>query len=148
MIDRLLARLHGRKPKLLRVRDRPEIPLHTNASETDIRTCVTKREISGGTGNDAGRNCRDAFLNLAKTCAPYSAVISTRQLISHGGRDGVGAQNADRIEVFRLPPYALERKPDEYVTNDVKQVMGRRGTPPGHADGQGVHEGWTDIAHA
>ena len=39
------------------------------------------------------------------------------------------AQNADRIEVFYLPPYAPERNPDEYVNNDVKQAMGRRGTP-------------------
>jgi hypothetical protein len=30
---------------------------------------VTKRKISGGTRSDLGRNCRDAFLGLAKTCA-------------------------------------------------------------------------------
>jgi hypothetical protein len=30
---------------------------------------VTKRKISGGTRSDHGRNCRDAFLGLAKTCA-------------------------------------------------------------------------------
>jgi len=29
---------------------------------------VTKRKISGGTRSDAGRDCRDAFLGLAKTC--------------------------------------------------------------------------------
>jgi hypothetical protein len=49
--------------------DRPEIPLHTNGSENDIRCQVTKRKISGGTRSDTGRNCRDAFLGLAKTCA-------------------------------------------------------------------------------
>ena len=48
--------------------DRPEIPLHTNGSENDIRCQVTKRQISGGTKSDAGRDCRDAFLGLAKTC--------------------------------------------------------------------------------
>ncbi|RWM32702.1 MAG: hypothetical protein EOR76_37245, partial [Mesorhizobium sp.] len=37
MLDRLLARLHRRKHELLRVLDRPEIPLHTNGSENDIR---------------------------------------------------------------------------------------------------------------
>jgi len=68
-LDRLLARLRGRKAELLRVLDRPEIPLHTNGSENDIRACVTKRKISGGTQSDAGRDCRDAFLGLAKTCA-------------------------------------------------------------------------------
>jgi hypothetical protein len=30
---------------------------------------VTKRKISGGTRSDVGRDCRDAFLGLLKTCA-------------------------------------------------------------------------------
>lgn len=47
----------------------PEIPLHTNGSENDIRCQVTKRKISGGTRSDRGRDCRDAFLGLAKTCS-------------------------------------------------------------------------------
>jgi hypothetical protein len=68
-LDRLLARLHANKPELLMVLDRPEIPLHTNGSENDIRCQVTKRKVSGGTRSDAGRDCRDAFLGLAKTCA-------------------------------------------------------------------------------
>ena len=37
ILDRLLARLHANKPELLRVLERPEIPLHTNGSERDIR---------------------------------------------------------------------------------------------------------------
>ncbi|CAN5323353.1 hypothetical protein BH10PSE15_BH10PSE15_15870 [soil metagenome] len=49
------------------VLDRPEIPLHTNGSEN--RCYVTKRKISGGTRSDAGRDTRDAFLGIAKTCA-------------------------------------------------------------------------------
>ncbi len=68
-LDRLLARLHANKPELLLVLDRPEIPLHTNGSENDIRCQVTKRKISGGTRSDTGRDCRDAFLGLAKTCS-------------------------------------------------------------------------------
>jgi Transposase IS66 family len=67
-LDRLLERLHANKPELLRVLDRPDIPLNTNGSERDIRAHVTKRKISGGTRSDAGRQCRDAFLGLAKTC--------------------------------------------------------------------------------
>ena len=51
------------------VLDRPEIPLHTNGSENDIRCQVTKRHVSGGTHSDIGRDCRDAFLGLAKTCS-------------------------------------------------------------------------------
>jgi hypothetical protein len=68
MLDRLLARLHRRKAELLRVLERPEIPLHTNASENDIRACVTKRKISGGTMSEAGRDARDVMLGLMKTC--------------------------------------------------------------------------------
>lgn len=68
-LDRLLQRLHANKGELLMVLDRPEIPLHTNGSENDIRSQVTRRKISGGTRSDTGRDCRDAFLGLAKTCA-------------------------------------------------------------------------------
>lgn len=67
-LDRLLGRLHANKPELLMVLDRPEIPLHTNGSERDIRALVVKRKISGGTHSDAGRDCRDAFLGLMQTC--------------------------------------------------------------------------------
>ena len=68
-LDRLLARLHRRKHELLRVLERPEIPLHTNGSENDIRACVTKRKISGGTMSTAGRTARDVMLGLMKTCS-------------------------------------------------------------------------------
>jgi len=67
-LDRLLQRLHANKAELLMVLDRPEIPLHTNGSENDIRCQVTKRHVSGGTKTDTGRDCRDAFLGLGKTC--------------------------------------------------------------------------------
>jgi Transposase IS66 family len=67
-LDRLLARLHGRKEELLLVLDRPEIPLHTNGSENDIRCHVTKRKVSGGTWSENGRDARDACLGLMKTC--------------------------------------------------------------------------------
>jgi len=67
-LDRLLARLLANKAELLMVLDRPEIPLHTNGSENDIRCQVTKRKISGGTRSDPGREARDTFLSLLKTC--------------------------------------------------------------------------------
>jgi hypothetical protein len=68
-LDRLLARLWANKAELLMALERPEIPLHTNGSENDIRCQVTRRKVSAGTRSDAGRDCRDAFLGLAKTCA-------------------------------------------------------------------------------
>jgi hypothetical protein len=67
-LDHLLKRLLGRKDELLRVLERPEIPLNTNASENDIRAFVTKRKISGGTVSEKGRQARDVMLGLAKTC--------------------------------------------------------------------------------
>ncbi len=67
-LDRLLARLHANKDKLLVALERPDIPLHTNGSENDIRCQVTRRKISAGTRSDAGRDCRDGFLGLMKTC--------------------------------------------------------------------------------
>ena len=67
-LDRLLVRLHANKPELLKVLDHPEIPLNTNGSERDVRSQVTRRKISGTTRSDDGRDCRDTFLGLAKTC--------------------------------------------------------------------------------
>ena len=67
-LDSLLKRLHRHKDELLRVLERPKIPLNTNASENDIRAFVTKRKISGGTVSEKGRDARDVMLGLAKTC--------------------------------------------------------------------------------
>ena len=50
------------------VLDRPEIPLRSNGSENAIRCVVTKRTISGGTRSEAGKQARDTFLSLLKTC--------------------------------------------------------------------------------
>jgi hypothetical protein len=68
-LDEAVARLRANKAELLLVLDRPEIPLHTNGSENDLRGVVTKRKISGGTRSAAGKRARDTFLSLLKTCA-------------------------------------------------------------------------------
>jgi hypothetical protein len=67
-LNQALKRIHKNKSELLLVLDRPEIPLHTNGSETDIRDYVKKRKVSGGTRSDEGRQCRDTFASLKKTC--------------------------------------------------------------------------------
>jgi hypothetical protein len=67
-LDDALKRIHKNKSELLLVLDRPEIPLHNNSSETDIRDIVKKRNISGSTRSDLGRLCRDTFASLKKTC--------------------------------------------------------------------------------
>ena len=67
-IDGVLKEMRHHKPDLLRVLERPEVPLHNNAMESDIREFVKRRKISGGTRNEAGRRCRDTFASLKKTC--------------------------------------------------------------------------------
>ena len=68
-LDEAVARLRANRAELLVVLDRPEIPLHTNGSENDLRGFVTKRKISGETRSAAGKRARDTFLSLLKTCA-------------------------------------------------------------------------------
>jgi hypothetical protein len=50
------------------VLDRPEVPLHNNGSEREIRDYVKKRKISASTRSEAGRRARDTFVSLKKTC--------------------------------------------------------------------------------
>jgi hypothetical protein len=67
-VDQVLKSMRAHKADLLRVLQRPEIPLHNNGRESDIRDFVKRRKISGGTRSDAGRRCRDTFASLKKTC--------------------------------------------------------------------------------
>ncbi len=67
-LDNALNSAWKNKQELLLVLDRPEIPLHNNTSERDIREYVKKRKISGSTRSEEGRKCRDTFTSLKKTC--------------------------------------------------------------------------------
>lgn len=67
-LNQTLKRLHAHRQKLLLVLQRPDIPLHTNGSENDIRGDVKWRIVSGGTRSDRGKRCRDTFASLKKTC--------------------------------------------------------------------------------
>jgi hypothetical protein len=67
-LNEVLTKIYRNKSELLRVLQRPEIPLHNNTSERDIREYVRKRTISGSTRSDLGRLCRDTFASLKKTC--------------------------------------------------------------------------------
>ena len=70
-LDQALKRIRANKKELLLVLERPEIPLHNNLSETDIREFVKKRKISGSTRSPTGRKCRDTFASLKKTCRKH-----------------------------------------------------------------------------
>ncbi|MFK3968540.1 transposase [Ensifer adhaerens] len=83
--DKLLTRLSRRKDELLKVLERSDISLHTNASENDLRSFVTKRKISGGPmsrhGRVAGHHPR-----LMKTCRRSACRSGTISAIGSGSR--------------------------------------------------------------
>jgi hypothetical protein len=67
-LDEALKRIHANRSELLLVLDRPEIPLHNNESERDLREYVIRRKISSGTRSAPGREARDIMISLMKTC--------------------------------------------------------------------------------
>ncbi len=75
LLNQVLGRLYRRKGELLKVLDRPDLPLHNNASEQDIREFVKKRKISGSTRSNEGRRCRDTFASLKKTVTQVGSFI-------------------------------------------------------------------------
>ena len=55
-LNEQLARTCARKEELLLVLRRPDVPLHTNQSETDIRDFVKKRKVSGSPAASWGKS--------------------------------------------------------------------------------------------
>jgi hypothetical protein len=70
-LNQALKRMGRNQHELLRVLDKPYLPLHNNLSERDIRDYVKKRKISGSTRSDEGRQARDTFASLKKTCRKH-----------------------------------------------------------------------------
>ncbi len=99
-LNKALSRLFKNKDELLLVLERPEVPLHTNGSETDIRDFVKKRKVSGGTRSDEGRRCRDTFISLKKTCRKLA--ISFWEYLN--ARLGIG-----ELDIGYLPDLIKER---------------------------------------
>jgi hypothetical protein len=71
-LDKAIKNFKDNKSDLLKVLENPNIPLHNNLSENDIRDYVKKRKISGGTRSEVGRKVRDTFASLKKTCKKLS----------------------------------------------------------------------------
>jgi hypothetical protein len=67
-IDGVLKGMAADRAKLLLVLERPEVPLPNNLSEGHVRDSVKKRKISGSTRSELGRQARDTFASLKKTC--------------------------------------------------------------------------------
>ena len=90
-LNNALKRMHKNKAELLLALARPDLPLHNNLSETDIREYVKRRKISGGTRSENGRKGRDTFASLKKTCRKLK--VSFWEFLN----DRVGNKN-------RIPP--------------------------------------------
>jgi hypothetical protein len=67
-LNQVLQGFQRNQAELLRVLERPDVPIHNHRSETDLRDLVKKRNISAGTRSEDGRRCRDTFASLKKTC--------------------------------------------------------------------------------
>jgi hypothetical protein len=67
-LNMALEAIFKNKERLLVVLKEPDIPLHNNLSESDLREYVKRRKVSGGTRSEMGRCCRDTFTSLKKTC--------------------------------------------------------------------------------
>jgi hypothetical protein len=67
-LNNVLAQFRAKKAQLLRVLEAPQIPLHNNEAESDIREFVIRAKISGGTRSELGRKARDTMVGLKKTC--------------------------------------------------------------------------------
>ena len=87
-LNHVLQGLQRNQAELLRVLERPDLPLHNNRSENNLRDMVKKRKISAGTRSEVGRQCRDTFASLKKTCRKHG--LSFWEYL----KDRVSGQNA------------------------------------------------------
>ena len=69
IINTVVESFANYRSELLKALDYPELPLHNNASENDIRAMVKVRNVSGSTKSEEGRMYRDALMTIKKTCA-------------------------------------------------------------------------------
>jgi hypothetical protein len=106
-LNKALQRLLKNKAELLLVLERPDIPLHNNPSEQDIREYVKKRKISGSTRSECGRRCRDTFASLKKTCRKLG--VSFWQFI----QDRLSGSH----KILSLPEIIRARAEEVYIYN-------------------------------
>ena len=110
------------RDKLLAVLDPPPTSRpHNNQREGDLRVCVVRRKVSGGTRSDQGRACRDAFLTHMKTCARHG--ISFWSYLG----DRLGIPGAE--DVAWLPNLARQRPPAGPLLAPASPVGGAPNRP-------------------
>ena len=66
-LDRRIAMTRDKKEALLMVLRHPEIPLHNNPAEIEIRRRVRKRDVSFGPRTEEGKRAWDTFATLSAT---------------------------------------------------------------------------------
>jgi len=71
-INEVIASFAKYREEMLKALDHPSLPLHNNDSERDIRGVAKRRNISGTTKSQKGREFRDGLLTLKQTCARLS----------------------------------------------------------------------------
>lgn len=67
-INSVIANFATHRDEMLKALDYPELPLHNNDSERDIRPVAKRRNISGSTKSDLGRKFRDGLMTVKQTC--------------------------------------------------------------------------------
>lgn len=68
-INQVITSFRNYREELLKALECPELPLHNNDSERDIRGVAKRRNISGSTKSSKGKIFRDGLLTLQQTCA-------------------------------------------------------------------------------
>lgn len=67
-IAAVIANFSEYREEMLKALDHPGLPLHNNDSERDIRSVAKRRNVSGSTKSDLGRQFRDGLLSIKQTC--------------------------------------------------------------------------------
>ena len=103
----------AKQTQLLVALDHPEMPLHTNQIERDLRTWVRRRKISGGVRTLAGAEAWDTFLSLAVTARKlgvsfyhylYDRIAAINQMPSLAALVTARVQAADHPQQAQAPP--------------------------------------------
>ena len=67
-LNKVIAQTKKREEGLLVILENPDLPLHNNHAEQQIRPFVIKRKIQFGTRSEEGRKSRDTFMSISMTC--------------------------------------------------------------------------------
>lgn len=112
-LNERIALTFAKQAQLLVVLDHPEVPLHTNQIERDIRTWVRRRKISGGVRTLAGAQAWDTFLSLAVTARKlgvsfyhyiYDRIAAINQMPSLAQLVTARARTVDQTRQALAPP--------------------------------------------